>query len=235
MSYSFGMFFKEIKQEEIILFIDRVKKELFNNAQEYLKNSIYYIPSLRHKVANDLTDKYWLSTLFELSFVYWPEKNIFGLCGYNYPDAIQKMFDGHFCFQNSTDRDYAYNEWPTNISLFQKHVSESQILLDREALIMKYMNVNKCDKKEAMECFDTDMDYYRKTLVYDSIWQELALDDWLYGRENFRFIRLSIQTLDCEEKKFKAEMKLMDIKAHVRKSLNHHNTEICAEIDEPER
>lgn len=229
MSYSFGMFFKEISQADVLPFVNRVCSEVASHPSELIEQAKYCIPSLRDEKSDNKTDRYWLSSLFEFQFVYWQDKKLIGMCGYTYPGNTEDMFTGHVTFQNSTDRDYAYDEWP-QIDLFQKHVYESSSL-EPDAIIKKYMNVTGDNKLEASEFYDDDPEYMRRSLVYDSVYKELALDDWLWGRENPSFIRLTVQALNNDETKFSAYRHLEKIK----KGFQENQTNSDAVNDEYEK
>ena len=210
MSYAFGMYFKEISQVNVLPFVDQVCGELANSSKEYIERNGFYIPSLRYKSEDKRIDDYWLNTLFEISFVYWPEKQLLGLCGYEYPSNVKEMFSSFVYFQNSTDRDYNYAEWPAAY-VFQKHVHDS-VVMDKKSIIQKYMSVNDCDSKEAKEFYDTDPHYFRRALVYDSVYKDLALDDWLWGKDNPSFIRFTVQSINDDKKKFKTQTQLASIR-----------------------
>lgn len=210
MSYSFGMFFKEISQADVLPFVNWVCSEVASHPGELIEQAKYCIPSLRDEKLNNKTDNYWLSSLFELQFVYWPDKKLIGMCGNTYPGNTKDMFTGHVTFQNSTDRDYDYGEWP-QIDLFQKHVYES-FSLKLDAIIKKYMDVTGYDESEAREFYNDDPEYMRRSLVYDAVYKELALDDWLWGKDNPSFIKFTVQALNNDETKFSAYRHLEKIK-----------------------
>lgn len=78
MSYAFGMFFKQIKQEDLLSFIDKVQAEMRNHAKEWIDYNKCYAPSVRSvrsltnepKFVKAFMDEYWLNTLFTSRFVY---------------------------------------------------------------------------------------------------------------------------------------------------------------------
>lgn len=210
MSYAFGMYFIEMSQVNVLPFVDQVCDELTNSSKEYIERNVFHIPSLRYKSKDDRVDNYWLNTLFAMSFVYWPEKQLLGLCGYEYPGNVKEMFSSFVYFQNSTDHDYNYAEWPASY-VFQKHVHDS-VVMDKKSIIQKYMSVNDCDSKEAKEFYDTDPHYFRRALVYDSVYKDLALDDWLWGKDNPSFIRFTVQSINDDKKKFKAQTQMASIR-----------------------
>ena len=210
MSYAFGMYFIEMSQVNVLPFVDQVCDELANSSKEYIERNVFYIPSLRYKSEDNRIDDYWLNTLFEISFVYWPEKQLLGLCGYEYPDNVKEMFNSFIYFQNSTDRDYDYADWPASY-VFQKHVHDS-VVMDKKSVIQKYMKVNNCDSKEAKEFYDSDPHYFRRSLVYDSVYKDLALDEWLWGKDNPSFIRFTVQSINDDKKKFNALTQMASIR-----------------------
>lgn len=210
MSYAFGMHFIEMSQVNVLPFVDQVCDELANSSKEYIERNVFYIPSLRYKSEDNRVDDYWLNTLFEISFVYWPKKQLLGLCGYEYPDNVKEMFTSFVYFQNSTDRDYDYADWPASY-VFQKHVHDS-VVMDKKSVIQKYMKVNNCDSKEAKEFYDSDPHYFRRSLVYDSVYKDLALDDWLWGKDNLSFIRFTVQSINDDKKKFNALTQMASIR-----------------------
>lgn len=116
MSYAFGMFFKQIKQEDLLSFIDKVQAEMRNHAKEWIDYNKDYAPSVRSvrsltnepKFIKAFMDEYWLNTLFTSRFVYWPNYDLLGVSGYKFPGEIHNWFDGHFTFQNSSDQDVLF-------------------------------------------------------------------------------------------------------------------------------
>ena len=204
------MYFIEMSQVNVLPFVDMVSDELANSSKEYIERNAFYIPSLRYKSEDNRIDDYWLNTLFEISFVYWPEKQLLGLCGDGYPDNVKEMFTSFVYFQNSTDRDYDYADWPMSY-VFQKHVYDS-VVMDKKSVIQKYMKVNNCDSKEAKEFYGSDPLYFRRSLVYDSVYKDLALDDWLWGKDNPSFIRFTVQSINDDKKKFNAQIQMDSIR-----------------------
>lgn len=231
MSYAFGMYFIEMSQVNVLPFVDQVCDELANSSKEYIERNVFYIPSLRYKSEDNRVDNYWLNTLFEMQFVYWPEKELIGLCGYTYPDKIKDMFTGHVSFQNSTDHDYPYTVWP-QIDLFQKHVYDC-IGMDKSSVIKKYVELNNYyDEYEAKDFYSVDPNYFRRSLVYDSVYKDLALDDWLWGKDNPSFIRFTVQSINDDKKKFNALTQM----ASIRKSfLEEEECEKDDQVSKPNK
>lgn len=210
MSYEFGMFFKEIQQADVLSFVNQVCNELTNSSKEYIEQNVFYIPSLRYKSEDKRINNYWLHSLFEMSFVYWPKEQLLGLCGYNYPSNVKDLFSSFVYFQNHTDCDYDFSQWP-QYPVFQKHVYDC-IGMDKSSVIKKYMGLNNYNQKEAEEFYSEDPAYFRRSLVYDSVYKELALDDWLWGKDNPSFIRLTVQSINDDKKKFKAKTQMASIR-----------------------
>ena len=211
MSYCFGMFFKQVKKEEVIDIMNQCAKYLIENSYEYIKKSVYYIPSVRNR-GDEITNEYWLDTLFSLNFVYWDDINLLGLSGYEYPCEIRKMFTTHVTFQNSTDQDYEYDDWNDKIDVFKECKQYVEKLSDSD--IAGLFNEDSLADDDIAGLFnedslaDDDLDYYRKTCLYNKIYEKLSLEDWLYDNYSDSFKRFKINAIDSSEKKFNINTKL---------------------------
>lgn len=205
MSYSFGMFFKEVNENEILSLFDEACEIMMNNSTEVLESQKYYIPSVRSDKMNEYVDEYWLDTIFSLRFVYWKEQNLLGLSGYDYPKEMRDLFDCHVSFQNSCDQDYEYDTWSDKISFF-KQQKEKCIDATVEEILGLYKKEGKdwYTKEEVQE----NLEYHQKSVLYNIIFKNLALNDWLYGRNNTCFKRYAINAIDCMEKKYEMQRKL---------------------------
>ena len=212
MSYSFGMFFKEIEEKDILSLFSKACEIMIKNSQEHLEKQVYYIPSLRSNKMNEYVDKYWLDTAFSLHFVYWKSKKLLGLSGYNYPKEFEDLFDCHVTFQNSCDSDYDYDVWNDKISFF-KEMKEQYKNISADEILKNYQL--KGEDWYTKEDIQEDLKYYQKSLLYDLIFDELYLNDWLYGYNNPNFTRFCINPIDCIEKKFDIEKQLADLKNKV--------------------
>lgn len=197
MSYAFGMFFKQIKQEDIFPFIDKVQEEMRNHAKEWIDYNKYYAPSVRaltneSRFTKAYIDEYWLNTVFTLRYVYWPDYNLLGVSGYKLPGEIENWFNGHFSFQNNSDQDYDYEEWPTGIDQFTARINRVKNADDGR--LFDY--VDELMGEYSAEEIKTDPEYFKKSCIYDIIYEDLQLDDWLYNRKNPSFYQFSINAIN---------------------------------------
>ena len=220
MSYRFNMLFKQVNsKEEAYDFAIKTTKLLYKNMEDYILDNKYCIPSISSLVDDDKiekaleeADKYWLSELFSLNFTYWEEYKLLGLLGWNYSSTIKNLYDAQIYFQNSCDQDYEYEEWGTNVDIFNKIITEvkNENNLDTLVKICFPCGYNEYD----LEDLESDIVYYKKTAVYELIFDKLHLDDWICHREddnNKYFTYFSFQALDCMEKHIKANRFLKGI------------------------
>lgn len=220
MSYRFNMFFKQVNnKEEAYDLAIKTTKLMYKNMAEYILDNKYYIPSIKSLVNDDITekvleetDRYWLLELFSLNFTYWEEYKLLGLLGWNYPNPIKDLYNVGICFQNSCDQDYDYEEWGTDINLFSEVITEikDENNLDKLIKICFPCGYSKYD----LEDLESDIDYYKKTAIYNLIFDKLHLNDWIYHREddnNKYFTHFYLQALDCMEKHIKANRFLKGI------------------------
>lgn len=215
MSYAFGMFFKQIKQEDLLSFIDKVQAEMRNHANEWIDYNKYYAPSVRSvrsltnepKFVKAFMNKYWLNTLFTSRFVYWPDYNLLGVSGYKLPGEIENWFDGHFSFQNSSDQDYDYDEWPTGIDQFTARINRVKNADDGR--LLEY--VDELMGEYSIEEIKADPEYFKKVCIYDMIYEDLQLNDWLYNRDNLAFYQLSINAINDDGQRIRYNAMLENI------------------------
>ena len=158
MSYRFTMNFKKVNSElEAMQIINKISKLLLVKENfEKLVNDNYLF--FKHE-------------LLQLDINI---KNIDKLKYYGEQDfGIE--FDKSIYFQNSTDQDYPYEEFE---GLCDK--------IDKEIQIAKRMEAEELDIY--LECHDIeyikeDVDYYRRTYVYDYVYRLLNLNYWLYKKD----------------------------------------------------
>lgn len=215
MSYAFGMFFKQIKQEDLFSFIDKVQAEMRNHAKEWIDYNKYYAPSVRlftlhsdeFKFAKAYLDEYWLNTLFASRFVYWPDYDLLGVSGYKLPGEIENWFDGHFSFQNSSDQDYDYETWPTGIRQFKARIDRIKNADDSTL----YECIDKYMGDYSIEEIKADSEYFKKVCIYDMIYEDLQLNDWLYNHDNPAFYQLSINAINDDGQRIRYNAMLGNI------------------------
>lgn len=216
MSYSFGMFFKQIEESDVLDFFSKANNIMIKESQKIIIKSKFYIPSLRSNKNGNEVDEYWLDTLFTLNFVYWKEFNLLGLSGYSYPEELESLFDCHIGFQNSCDQDYDYEYWSDKIMIF-KEIKEKTINSSLKDII-NYCKEYKSYSDEDEEDIKKNIEYHKKSVLYDKIYCKLALGSWLYGQDDDAFSRYSINPIDCMEKKYDIIFQLKDFKEKLKGS-----------------
>lgn len=194
MSYYFGMYFVECEPENVLDKCLSVLKTIMNNAEDIIKDELHYAPSKKHKDLIDANiakryDEAWLYQVFNFPFVYWSEYKLLGLSGYDYPKEVEEEFTLHVEFQNGTDQNYEYSTWE-GISCFDKWVQESKTISIPD-MVAAFGEYSYYDEEELNQ--DKDMELYsRQSLVYETVYKNLDLDNWLYGRDgNFKIITLN--------------------------------------------
>lgn len=209
MSYSFGMYFKQCDNKQAMETAINISKEFLNFDEEIILKNSYCMPSIVNNKLNNEADEYWLYSLFTYNFVYWPEQNILGVSGYDFPKEISKLFDCHVCFQNSTDQDYSFNTWSDSIILF-KNLKEKYIRANVFDLlnIQSELNLNYTEEE-----LNSDIDYYRKSFMYKNVMIELNLDGWLYNREGSNFFPFALCSLDSMHKFLQTKFRLRIVRA----------------------
>lgn len=206
MSYSFEMSFKEIKKEKLVDYMYENIGVCMDNFTEIIRANILYAPSLQ--IGNVFlpedkklytkgwaeADKNWLYSLFMINFVYWEEKSLLGICGC-IPNVLKNELVTIY-FQNSTDQDYEYEQWK-GLSCFQSDIEQIKKMGCHD--LIEYYNKNGY---HYIEDDLNDLDYHRKSLVYDRIFSSLDLDNWLYGR-NGNYKRFAMNGITSQEILFK--------------------------------
>ena len=201
MSYSFGMFFKQVKDKNEAFAIALQASNLYyKNAKEVLNNERYYIPSVRDDSDQRSADRFWLNEVFTLGFVYWDKHKLLGLSGYNYPKEVTDLFDCHVTFQNSCDQDYDFDTWDHKINLFREYKVRYQSMPENE---LKF-HLGSDYEDEDLNEREGMLDYYRRSLFYSFIYDELHLNNWLWDHEDRTFERFAINSLNSSEKKMEA-------------------------------
>lgn len=191
MSYSFNMLFTSCEPKNVLDKCLSISKSIVKKPYKYIDYNRLYIPSEKYDLSERIKSSFndmWLYRLFNFNFVYWEKYNILGLLGENYGD-IDKDFDTQIYFQNSVDQNYDYDVW-NGIPYFEGIATEIKSM-PKEYLI----TISDYDSEDIEN--DTD-DYYKKCIVYDTIFTSLDLDNYLYGKEG-NFKRITINGIDSEE------------------------------------
>jgi len=156
-----------------------IKRQL-ENERWYLAGTLEQADVRREELRSPLADlaiKKAISDIFSINLIYWPEHQLAAL----FKDTLPNELTGDLrdvVFQDGTDQDYDFHDWPDDIPLFAR--------LKAEVLSMRD------DAVAAKSPFDTDVPdigYVRRSLLYQNIFNTLSLNDWLYGYENERFKR----------------------------------------------
>lgn len=209
MSYGFEMMFKQcVSKEEAFNIALSTTNEYFNQAKKVIQENIYYFPSIQRGGNSEykLADEWFLVKLFSLNFVWWEDKKLLGLS--NDSNLLKPFFDTSFYFQNSTDQDYALSEWDETICVFKKMKTKVQKATEDELFeIGKEYN-----DWFTLEDIQEDVEYYRKTLLYDIIYNELRLNSWLYDKEDKEFEQFTLCGINSMEKRLKANTILEEVK-----------------------
>ena len=182
MSYSFGMLFKQVENRyDAINFALDFVKTCDNNAEKMIDLEKYYIPTYSEHIIGkeayqfNAVDRYWLYEIFNIRFIFWEKYNILGIVGTTYPEECLEKIDANIYFQNSSDQNYEFEEWGTNILLFNELVSKYK---EETA-----ENLLKENNNYDLEEIKNDIDYFRKDCLYSAIMKILDLDSWLYKKE----------------------------------------------------
>ena len=212
MSYGFDMNFKHCRSlGDALLLANKAANITFQHLSEQIEDNRCWIPALQYRMsqADERTkrtaDDLWLERLLKMSFVWWPEYKLLGLCGAAWPKEVTSLFKKHVYFQNSCDQDYAFSEWKGLGRPFDEIVSVCRDGLEADALSFLKMgryNPEDFDPTADGEEFD---DYYRRWAAYNGIFETLHLNQWLWGQEDDKFVRFSVTPLNCSERTFQAE------------------------------
>lgn len=188
MSYRIKMNFvnHEIEESEFYDFINNYVKSLTQekfdevmNREEYFitknliesdlyKKSFKNMPVKEYIILNFFIENV-VHDLFFARALYWPEYKLGGIIGGFVDDLIENKSMTSVCFQNSTDQDYDFSEWSDQIPLFHD-------------CKMKFMNRELKDLDDGQ-----DLEYLRRTMVYEEIYNKLCLDSIAYSSENINY------------------------------------------------
>lgn len=203
MSYGLNMAFANVGKNDLGLAMTMAHQFVriqMRHAKDILYENRIFVPSIQYNVGKPAdvsysawneADKNWLYSLFNFRFAYWPEYGILGCCiAEDYHG--KELFPLSIYFQNATDQNYEYSEWIAGmIPYFVNRIARAQNATWDD--IKAVMDVDASDISS-----DVLLDYDRKSYLYKSIFSELHLDDWLYGREG-NFKRFAINGIDTQE------------------------------------
>lgn len=128
-------------------------------------------------------------SIFSQRIIYWPQHDyMVAIVGSNIPDKLKTGMSTVF-FQNGSDQDYPFSEWSDKIDLFVKEKGKIRSMKDEELR-------SKLD-------WDCDLDYIRRSLLYQNIFNQLALDNWLYKtKDENGFRTVEMNAIVCQEMEF---------------------------------
>ena len=174
-------FMRAEDKAEALLKAEQFASTLVNSSSAHLRNNLLYfrrIAGVNNGTEMQPKDtrllEYWLNSLFSVQCTYWPQYKLVAISGEKWPNDCEKLIEGSVLFQNGTDQDYSLEEWPAAIPFFQERIAQIQRMSDDE--ILKASDFYYEDDKESV-------DYARRNLLYNRIFQDLDLDKWLYGGE----------------------------------------------------
>lgn len=199
MSYSISLAIKEMPKENMMDFIYEFKQKMLKpeNAQREIELDYIYCPYIRstyfmekdckgcQKAMEELTT-YWIRGLFEFKFCYIDEIScLVCVLSQKSPKEVCDMFDTFVYFQNSCDQDYDYKEWG-DISYFKKQIEFIETM-SREQFINWYKeNIDGFFDEESST---SDLDYYRRSAVYELCYQPIEKVVW--GNDNCIVVNLT--------------------------------------------
>lgn len=208
MSYNFGLFFKQVEDKtaafELAL---RAVDSYYKNASDVLGKRHFNIPSVYFGEKDPYTDKLWLNDIFTLRFIYWEKEKLLGLIGYDYPKEVENLFDCHVDFQNSCDQDYDFDEWDDKIDIFKRLKPVYKAISIEELISMNSQEGYNID--EVKEELKSDLDYHRRTAMYQAVYEALHLNNWLWDNEDNYFQRFSLNALNSQEKQSKIYLNML--------------------------
>lgn len=187
MSYYFGLSFVTVKNRGAVF--DKAKQfsdtlAQTNAAKEHLANHMARFKDevmFRYGDANKRSLQwmigFWVKSLFQVNYLYWPQHELLGIVGTEWPKPCLRLAPHMVIFQDGTDQDYEQTTWNRDIPLFDK-VLEDVAKRSEEQV------------RHEVGFEDADYLYSCRSLVYKRIFSALDLDNFLYnGSGNFeRFV-----------------------------------------------
>lgn len=186
MSYSCFISFKQMEQEEIYPFLQKIKAVAIEKMDQIAKDEFHYCPFCRNELY--LPDNYmdiskekkkearsWaINCVFMNRYFYNKEQKLFGM--YGVTNALTGLFDLTVHFQNSCDQNYNRGDWE-GVKLFED-IYDAWMNYPKEYVKNKLGNEwdEECDNNE--EKWEL---YHRQSFCYDEIWS--FFEHTLYNHE----------------------------------------------------
>ena len=177
MSYSCTISFKQIPACEVYPFLQSFKKEVTSHLKEIAEKKFSFSPFADKcykmngelaQMTNELrsaTRDWAAGKVFRYRYFYDAELQLLGV--YGVPYCIEHLFDCTVCFQNSCDQDYDYEEW-NGVAYFETVASKWKNKADEE--VLKAFKEKRNEEWNEEHC--SSLEYYRKTFVYEEIWEK---------------------------------------------------------------
>lgn len=143
---------------------------------DVIKENLYF---LARNTKGDSSDmfllRYVVHKMMEVRFVFWPKYKLLGIPGGWFSDELLKK-NGFsiFNFQNSTDQDYEFTDWP-DTPYFHSVINWMKTMPQQEVLSIVGSVVDEDADWKDVE------DYARKTAVYKQVFSDLDIDNILYN------------------------------------------------------
>lgn len=194
MSYYARIYFKQVESmEEAIKVLNNFIKDYssIENMKKVLEDNRYYLYRDMYNADLKINKqepwkyitllRYLFQPLLVFKAMYYPQYKLLGLCFYD-DSTIHKHFDNFIEFQNSCDQDYEYDTWNILGDYFINKAKEFETLPVEELIKTKEYFLE--DYEEDKEYFLKNLDYHRRSAMYDFVWKTLDLSDWLYYKES---------------------------------------------------
>lgn len=201
-------------QEAMTIALDYTQSQMTEkNVKKTIRDNLYYIPSVRTGyIANkesrtrkadvlaETADRYWLEAsftfwleaLFTFHFLYWEEHKLLGIVMMP-PESVNEKWPLSMYFQNSCDQDYPFFEWKEgNIPFFANAAAKAENYTAEEIRA-----------KVDYEIEDENLEYYRRSTCYNDIFEELALESWLYNHcTDVPFVTFALQGIQNKAERY---------------------------------
>lgn len=218
MSYECEICFKQIEPEDVYDFLVEFKNKTIENLENIAEESCCWMPTIRKHLEPQNKPKYifdadnpedvsWAKTsIFSHRYFYNRELKLLGV--YSVHRCLKYMFDASVFFQNNSDQDYDRSEWE-GIKVFEEIYDKYQNMTAKE-IIEKFNDSHwSIDEDEQQG----KLEYARKTLAYDEIWNnfQYTLNDertivyvTIFGHyENYKVLEFLMHCYDKYEEKYK--------------------------------
>ena len=195
MSSAIEMTFYKIGQNNVLEVISKITEAFRSDIDNILEENRIFIPSNRYSECAEADNNTWLMQVMTRKFCYWKQYSLLGVVG-NTPN-VDGLKGYSVYFQDSTDQDYEYAEWPP-FKFFKETIREVKSMSSAD--ILKEMEWDEDDELP-------DEGYYRRTAVYKRIYDALGLENVLDDREG-PYIKIATNPLDTQYRQIRAFNKL---------------------------